>query len=153
MRFPSISNPQAMCLALWSFGMIIARSCSLTAVADLLAPLLGQSFNTMRERLRDTYREADAKAGDRRAELDVALCRAPWLAWILDGWEGEQLAIAADATNLGCRFVALVISVVYRGCAVPVAWKILKGGAAARETLAAGRHFPARLVFDRRGLA
>jgi len=120
----------AVGLALWSFGMIIARSCSLTAVADLPAPLLGQSFNTMRERLRDTYREAGAKAGDRRAELDVALCRAPWLAWILDGWEGEQLAIAADATNLGCRFVALVISVVYRGCAVPVAWKILKAGLA-----------------------
>ena len=128
MRFPSISKPQAMGLALWSFGMIIARSCSLTAVADLLAPLLGQSFNTMRERLRDTYREADAKAGDQRAELDVALCWASWLAWILSGWVGTKLAIAIDATSLGDRFVALVISVVYRGCAVPVAWKILKAG-------------------------
>jgi len=116
MRFPSISKPQAMGLALWSFGMIIARSRSLTAVANLLAPLLGQSFNTMRERLRDTYREADAKAGDRRAELDAALCRAPWLAWILDGWEGKQLAIAADATNLGCRFVALVKRSLPRVC-------------------------------------
>ena len=65
------SKPQAVGLALWSFGMILARSCSLTAVADLLAPLMGQSFNTLRERLRDTYREASAKAGDRRAELDV----------------------------------------------------------------------------------
>jgi len=86
MRFPSISKPQAMGLALWSFGMIIARSRSLTAVADLLAPLLGQSFNTMRERLRDTYREANAKAGDRRAELDCTLLgywgeehKDPWL--------------------------------------------------------------------------
>jgi len=127
-RFPPLSKPQATGLALWSFGMILAHSCSLAAVADLLAPLLGQSFNTMRERLRDTYREAEAKAGDQRAELDVTLCWAPWLAWILDGWEGKQLAIAADATNLGCRFVALVVSVVYRGCAVPVAWKILKAG-------------------------
>jgi hypothetical protein len=127
-RFPSLSKPQALGLALWSFGMILARSCSLTSVADLLAPLLGQSFNTMRERLRDTYREAGAKSGKPRAELDVALCWAPWLAWVLAGWEGRQLAIAADATSLGCRFVALVISVVYRGCAVPVAWKILKAG-------------------------
>jgi hypothetical protein len=126
MHFPSLSKPQALGLALWSFGMILARSCSLTAVTDLLAPLLGQSFNTMRERLRDTYREADAKAGKQRAELDIALCWAPWLAWILDGWEGQQLAIAMDATSLGDRFVVLVISVVYRGCAVPVAWKVLK---------------------------
>lgn len=106
--------------------MIVARSCSLTAVADLLAPLLGQSFNTVRERLRDTYREADAKAGKHRADLDVSLCWAPWLAWLLDGWEGKQLAIAIDAMSLGDRFVVLAVSIVYRGCAVPVAWKVLK---------------------------
>ncbi|KJV05555.1 transposase [Methylocucumis oryzae] len=126
MRFPSLSKPQAFGLALWSFGMILARSCSLTAVADMLAPLLGQSFNTVRERLRDSYRETEAKAGKHRTELDVTLCWAPWLAWILEGWQGKQLAIAADATSLGQRFVVLVISVVYRGCAVPVAWKVLK---------------------------
>jgi hypothetical protein len=126
MRFPSLSKPQAFGLALWSLGVILARSCSLTAVADLLAPLLGQPFNTVRERLRDTYRETEAKAWEKRAEPDVTLCWAPWLAWILDGWEGRQLAIAADATSLGQRFVVLAISVVYRGCAVPVAWKVLK---------------------------
>jgi hypothetical protein len=44
----------------------------------------------------------------------------------LDGWSGQQIAIAMDATSLGDRFVVLAISVVYRGCAVPVAWKVLK---------------------------
>ncbi len=126
MRFPSLSKPQALGLALWSFGMVIARSCSLTAVADMLAPLMGQSYNTVRERLRDTYREAGAKAGEQRVELDVTECWAPWLAWLLDGWSGQQMAIAMDATSLGDRFVVLAISVVYRGCAVPVAWKVLK---------------------------
>ena len=126
MRFPSLSKPQALGLALWSFGMVIARSCSLTAVADVLAPLLGQSYNTLRERLRDTYREAGAKAGEQRAELDVTKCWSPWLAWLLDDWRGKQMAIALDATSLGDRFVVLAISVVYRGCAVPVAWKVLK---------------------------
>ena len=126
MRFPSLSKPQALGLALWSFGMVIARSCSLTAVADVLAPLQGQSYNTLRERLRDTYREAKAKAGEQRSGLDVTECWAPWLAWLLDGWSGQQMAIAMDATSLGDRFVVLAISVVYRGCAVPVAWKVLK---------------------------
>jgi Transposase DDE domain len=125
-RFPALNKPQALLLALWSFGMIIAHSCGLSAVANVLAPLLGKSFNTMRERLRDLYREADAKAGEKRAELDVKICWGPWLAWILDGWEERQLAIALDATNLGERFVVLTISIVYRGCAVPVAWKVLK---------------------------
>jgi hypothetical protein len=54
--------------------MIPARSCSLTAVADMPAPLLGQSFHTIHERLRDTYRNAGAKAGKQR---DISrLCRA-----------------------------------------------------------------------------
>lgn len=126
LRFPSLSKPQSFGLALWSFGMIIARSCSLTAVADILAPLMGQSFNTLRERLRDTYRGAEAKAGKQRAELDVSLCWEPWLAWILNGWQGKQVAIAMDATHVGQRFTVLAISFVYRGCAVPVAWKIVE---------------------------
>src|SRR5450759_2126405 len=116
-------------LWVWRCGVSawsIARSCSLTAVADVLAPLMGQSYNTLRERLRDTYREADAKAGKQRVELDVTECWAPWLAWLLDGWSSQQIAIAMDATSLGDRFVVLAISVVYRGCAVPVAWKVLK---------------------------
>ncbi|MBT9096125.1 hypothetical protein KFZ76_19570 [Methylovulum psychrotolerans] len=126
MHFPSLSKPQALGLALWSFGMVVARSCSLTAVADVLSPLLGKKYNTLRERLRDTYREAGAKSGRRRADLCVTECWAPWLAWVLDGWAGRQLAIAMDATSLGDRFTVLAISVVYRGCAVPIAWKVLK---------------------------
>jgi hypothetical protein len=35
------------------------------------------------------------------------------------------LALAVDATTLGQRFVVLVVSVVYRGCAIPVAWTVL----------------------------
>jgi len=50
---------------------------------------------------------------------------APLLVWILSWWEGNQLAIAVDATALGQRFVVLVVSVVYRGCAIPVAWTVL----------------------------
>jgi hypothetical protein len=37
-RFPRLSKPMAACLALWSLGMIVARSCSLTAVAWAWVP-------------------------------------------------------------------------------------------------------------------
>ena len=59
--------------------MILVRSCSLIAVIDLLAQLLGQSFNTMRERLRNTFQNADAEAGKLPTELDVTLCWTPCL--------------------------------------------------------------------------
>lgn len=125
-HFANLSKAQASGMALWSYGLIIARSCTLTAVTGTLAGLLGQSLATVRERLRDVYREAPAKAGRQRAELNLDECWAPWLSWVLEGWQSRQVALALDATTLGQRFVVLAISVLYRGCAVPVAWKILR---------------------------
>jgi hypothetical protein len=125
-HFPGLGKPMILSLALWSLGMIVVRSCSLSAVALWWSCRLGQPFYTVRERLRDVYREARAKAGTRRDQLDVVTCWVPWLGWVLEGWSGTQLAVALDATSLGPRFVVLAISVLYRGCAVPVAWKILK---------------------------
>jgi hypothetical protein len=125
-RFPHLSKPVVACLALWSLGMIVARSCSLTAVAWAWQPILKVKFNTVRERLRDLYREAPAKKGAKRCTLDLGTCWAPWLTWVVEGWAGKQLALALDATTLGQRFVVLTVSVLYRGCAVPVAWKILR---------------------------
>jgi hypothetical protein len=104
---------------------VVARSCSLTTVAWALVSLLKAKFYTVRERLRDLYREALAKRGRQRCDLDVGTCWAPWLAWVIDGWQSQQLALALDATTLGEQFVVLVVSVLYRGCAVPVAWKVL----------------------------
>jgi len=46
----------------------MARSCALTSVASLLAELVGRKEAAMRERLRDLYREASAKKGEKRAE-------------------------------------------------------------------------------------
>jgi hypothetical protein len=123
--FPNLSLAQVRGLAWFSFGMVLARSCSVTAVAVQLADLLGQKLDTVKQRLREWYCEAPAKAGTRRRELDVRACFAPLLQWVLADWPCRQLALALDATTLGQRFTALVISVLYRGCAVPVAWKVL----------------------------
>ena len=54
---------------------------------------------------------------------------APWLGWVVYGWQGTQRALASDATTLGQRCVVLAVSMVSRGCAIPVAWVILPAGA------------------------
>ena len=126
-HLPHLSKPQVAVLALWSFGMVLARSCCLTAVVDALVPLLNGSFPTLRERLRDWYKRADDKSGDHRRELDVTTCFAPLLQWILKDWPCPRLAVALDATSLFDRLVVLSISIVYRGTAIPVAWKVLRG--------------------------
>jgi len=123
--FPELSQTQARNLATWSFGMLLARSCALTAVAFFLAKLLACKYNAVRQRLREFYQEADAKKGDQRRQLEVTICFGSLLRWVLRDWPSRQLAVALDASTLGNRFVVLCISVVYRGCAIPVAWKIL----------------------------
>jgi hypothetical protein len=124
--FPQLSRPQETVLALYSFGAILAQRCGLNTVAATLAAVLGLGYLTIRSRLQEFYQPASAKSGTRRRELDVTACFAPLLAWILKDWHSNRLALALDATSLGDRFTVLSISVVYRGSACPVAWKIVQ---------------------------
>jgi hypothetical protein len=124
-QMPHLSKPQAAVLALWSLGMVLARSCALTVVSLFLAQGLDRKANTVRQQLREWCYEAKAKRGQPRQELAVESCFTPLLAWVLSWWEGNQLAVAVDATTLGQRFVVLAVSVLSRGCAIPVAWTVL----------------------------
>ncbi len=127
-HLPNLSRAQATVLALWSFGMVLARSCGITSVAALLAPLLGAKETALRQRLREWCYDKHDKRGKQRLDLDVTTCFAPLLRWVLAWWPPHEcrLVLAMDASTLGQRFTVLAISVVYRGCAIPVAWTIVE---------------------------
>jgi hypothetical protein len=125
-------SPAFVCLlALWPFGMTLARRCGLDGVAGHLAPLLGQAFGTARQRLRESYQEAAAKAGAKRGikrqGFNPRDCFAPLRRWVLSFWPCRRLALALDVTNLGERSHVLCVSAVYGGIGIPVAWKVLPG--------------------------
>jgi hypothetical protein len=63
-------------------------------------------------------------------DWQVSQSFGPLLKWVLAQWAAEerQMVFAMDATSLKKIFVVLSISVVYRGCAIPVAWTILSEG-------------------------
>lgn len=127
-HFHGLSPAFVSLLALWSFAIILARRTGLSTVVAQVAPLLGQSGNTVRQRLKEFYLEAQAKAGPSRKDFDPEGCFAPLLGWALSLWPCRRLALALDVTNLGGRFHVLCASVVYGGIAIPVAWKVLAGG-------------------------
>ncbi len=130
-HMPHLSKPQAVVLAMWSFGIAMTHFCGLSTVAVFLAELLNKPENTMGERLRQWYKPRCAKGSRKRAQLEVSLCFVPLLQWILSWWSDSEKSkvLAADASTLGERFTVLAISVVYRGCAIPVAWKIVEATA------------------------
>ena len=127
-HFPDLPKATAETLAAWSYGLVLAHACGLTAVALTLAAVLAQAVNTVRQRLREFYQPAEAKAGRGRTELAAATCCGPLVRWITAGWADRRVGLALDVTNLGDRFHVLACAVVYRGCSIPVAWAVLAGG-------------------------
>jgi hypothetical protein len=134
-HFPTLSLPQAKGLALWSMGIVLAKSSSLHAVVLALRCWLRFNPHSLRKRLQEWYLEAQAKKGhgsgargQHRCDFDPRALAPYLLRWVLEGWPNRQLVVALDPTNFGDRFTVLAVSVLYRGCAVPVAWTVVEGG-------------------------
>lgn len=125
-QMPQLSKPQAWVLALWSFGMVIAGTCGITSVTRTISELTEAKEANVRQRLREWNRSQAKKRGKRRRELVVTESFAPLLRWVLSWWAPDErrLLLAMDASTLGDRYVVLAISVVYRACAIPIAWQI-----------------------------
>src|SRR5512135_3114802 len=106
-----ISRPQAKVLALWSYGMVLAKSCGISVVCAALALQVDSSEASLVQRLREWCYGAKDKRGHKRRELEVRSCFAPLLSWILAWWPPDELrlALALDATTLKKRFTVLCI--------------------------------------------
>lgn len=98
-HLPHLSTPQAMVLALWRVGMVVARSCALTAVTTSVAAWLQQPEATVRQRVREWWYDAPDTQGRQRVDLDVTTCVCPLLHGVLSWWHGTPLALALDATT------------------------------------------------------
>jgi hypothetical protein len=122
-HFPELRPAQQRGLSLWVYGTILAQSACQNAV---ITALVGVGFwGSLRQYLREWLYDGPDKARPCHTQVEVALCFAPLLRWVLSWWQGNQLALAIDATLHGDQVCALVISVLYRGRALPVAWHIL----------------------------
>ena len=95
-----LSKPQATVLAMWSFGMVLARSCALTAVSSLLAAGMQRKEDTVRQQLREWYDDVKRKRGTKRQVLRVETCCAPLLGWVVCWWQGTQLETVVKTPGL-----------------------------------------------------
>jgi Transposase DDE domain len=121
-----LSEPQQRGLALWVRGTILAGSACQNAVITALAGSL-REWHAIRQYLREWLYDGADKATPCTAQVEVQACFVPLLRWVLALWQGTDLALAVDATAHGPTVTALVVSVLYRGTAIPVAWVIVQG--------------------------
>jgi Transposase DDE domain len=124
-RLPHLRGPQRRGLALWVLGAVLAQSACQSAV--LAALLVHGRYHALRQRLREWLLDGADKASPCAVQVEVEACFAPLLRWVLGWWRGRDLALAVDATAHREEVVALVVSVLYRGSAIPVAWAVLPG--------------------------
>ena len=123
-HLPHLRHAQLSGLALWVCGAILAGSACQNAVASALLPR--GNWNSMRQHLREWLYDGSDRARPCKTELDISLCFAPLLRWVLSWWRSDRIALAVDPTLKGDETAAIVISVLYRSCAIPVAWRILR---------------------------
>jgi hypothetical protein len=124
-QLPDLRPAQQEGLTWWVYGAVEAKSgCESRVVAALtdLAP-----YETVRQYLREWLRDGADKLAPCATQVEVGACFAPLLRWLLAGWEGRELVLAIDPTTHGDQLTALVVSVLYRSGAIPVAWHILPG--------------------------
>lgn len=127
--FASCLRPsQRRGLVYWVYGAILAKSACQTAVIASLLVACDAPVATIRQHLREWLYDGEDKAAPCQTEVDVSACFGPLLRWVLALWHGDQLVLAVDVTNLGDRLHGLCVSVLYRGCAIPVGWHQMPGG-------------------------
>jgi Transposase DDE domain len=135
-RLP-LTKPQALGLALWSLGIVLAKSGSLTAVALALSVWLTWPWASLVKRLREWYLEAGAKKGagtqgrgQKRRDWQVEDCAPALGRWILATWPSRSLVLSLDVTSIHDRYTVLAIALVYRRSAIPLLWTVLPGNTA-----------------------
>ena len=103
--FAHLSQPQIWGLVLWSAGIALSGSAGITQISALLAFVLCQGEQTVFQRLREWYLDAEQYSGNKRRDLEVSTCFAALLGWVLCLWQSDkrQFPLVMDATSLGNR--------------------------------------------------
>lgn len=102
---------QGLGLALYSYGVVLARHCAPSRVAEKLS-LMGKADTVQRrlERFLDNPR------------IDWQRCCQAWSKWVLSHYSGQRLILLVDETKLANHLSVMVVGLAYRGCCIPLAF-------------------------------
>ena len=118
-----LRSAQIRGLAVWVYGTVLASSACQNAVISVVSGFLG--WHTARQRLREWLYDGQDKARPTKTQLAVETCFAPLLSWALSLWSEPRVLLAIDSTHHQDKNTVLVVSLLFRACAVPVAWQVL----------------------------
>jgi hypothetical protein len=109
--FGQLGYWQGLGLALYSYGVILARHSAPSRVAERLV-WVGKASTVQRRLERWLANE----------RIGWGACCRVWSAFVLRHYVGERLLLLVDETKLGKHLSVMVVGLAYRGCCIPLAF-------------------------------
>jgi hypothetical protein len=110
-KYLPLKKWQGLNLAALSAGIVAARSCWLSVVAERLS-LLGKADSVERRLQRFVGNE----------RVDIEACCSAWVSWVLAHWTEGRLILLVDETKLANHLSMMMVGLAYRGRCIPLAW-------------------------------
>lgn len=115
---PHLSKPQAMVLAIFSMGVVLAEHCAANKVAEHLG-WLGRADSLERRFQRFL--------NNNRISMETS-CRM-WSAWVMRTLSADSIILLVDETKLGEWLGVMMVGLAYRQRCIPLAWMCYRSGA------------------------
>jgi hypothetical protein len=110
--FPHLGRWQKLTLGLFSYGMVLAHSCTLSVVCRQVS---GKAENSSLERRLQRW-----IANER---MGMGKLLDSWVAWVLQVWGKAPLLILIDETKLSNHVSVMMVGLAYQSSAIPLMWR------------------------------
>ena len=110
-EFSTLTKWQARGLALFSYGVVLARHCQVSRVAEELG---------MVGRLPSVERRLRRWLANRR--IDVSQCGQVWSGWVWRSLDAQRAVLCVDETKIANRVGVMMVSLAYEKRAIPLMW-------------------------------
>lgn len=110
-HFPNLGYWQGLNLAIYSMGVMLARQCAPSRVAEKLG-MMGKADTVQRRLERFLH----------NPQINWGLCCQYWSKWVLGCFDHEHIVLLVDETKLRDRLSIMVVGLAYKQCCIPLAF-------------------------------
>lgn len=111
-RLRSVNKWQERNLALFSLGIVRAKSCRQGQIAEALGE--AGAAKTVERRLQRFVSNE---------QLPLAACQVEWSRWVLDALVSDDIVLLVDETQLGNQLGVMMVGVAYEKRCIPLVWQ------------------------------
>ena len=111
-HFKKLKKQQAVGLAIFSYGVVLARNCQRSKVAEELGKL--GKLPSVERRLRRFLSNS---------RIDIQMCCRAWIAWVWSCCDLPRMTVLVDETKLGNRMGIMMVSLAFEKRAIPLIWR------------------------------